>query len=89
MTLCKYRPQRTYDAQFIFEENDVRGLLKMLDEAVGRMGEEGLASTRFYAGAYVAFKTLFEDARGNGEVDKWTDFMASFEKTLEELEGVE
>ena len=86
MTLCKYRPQRTYDAQFIFEENDVHGLLKKLDEAVGRMGEEGLTSTRLYVGAYIALKTLFETAKADGEVDMWTDFMSLFESELEELE---
>ena len=88
MTLCKYRPQRTYDAQYILEENDVRGLLKKLGEAVDRMGEEGLASTRFYAGAYLGFKTLFECAERDGGIDKWTDFMCLFEQAIEELEGV-
>lgn len=86
MTLCKYRPQRTYDAQFILEENDVRGLLKRLDEAVGIRGENGEASTPYYVGAFVAFKTLFEGARDGGEVDMWTDFMELFAQELERLD---
>ena len=87
MTLCKFREERKYDAQFLIDRHDARGLLKMLDEAVGRMGEEGLASTRFYAGAYLGFKTLFECAERDGGIDKWTDFMCLFEQAIEELEG--
>ena len=87
MTLCKYRPQRTYDAQYILEENDVRGLLKKLAEAVDRMDEEGLASTPYYVGAQLAMSTMFECAKRDGEVDMWTDFMCLFEQALEELGG--
>jgi len=87
MTLCKYRPRRTYDAQFIFEANDVRGLLKKLDEAVGAMAENGVWAVREYAGAYMAFKALFRAAEENGEVDMWADFLALFEEELQELEG--
>lgn len=87
MTLCKYRPQRTYDAQFIFERNDVVGMLRKLDEAIGAMGEAGVASTPYYVGAYVALRTLFVEAEDNGEVDMWADFLAAFEDALEELEG--
>ena len=86
MTLCKFRPQRTYDAQFILEENDVRGLLKMLGEAVNRMGEDGLASTPYYVGAHDAFEVLFGCAKRDGEVDMWKDFMESFREKLDELE---
>ena len=88
MTLCRFRPLRTYDAQFIVELTDAHGLLKKLDEAVAEMGEAGLASTPYYVGALLAFRTLFGDAQGNGEVDKWTEFVASFEKALEEMEEV-
>ncbi len=87
MTLCKYRPQRTYDAQYIFEQNDVNGLLKKLGEAVDMMGEAGLASTCYYAGALLAFEALFGNAESHGEVDTWIDFMAAFESALQELEG--
>lgn len=87
MTLCKYRPQRTYDAQYILEENDVRGLLKKLAEAVDHMGEEGLASTPYYVGAHDAFETLFECAKRDGEVDMWKDFMESFGKKLDDTRG--
>lgn len=88
MTLCKYRPQRTYDAQFIFEKNDVIGMLRKLDEAICAMGEAGVASTSYYVGAYVALRSLFVAAEEDGEVDMWTDFMALFEDALQELEGV-
>ena len=87
MTLCKYRPARTYDAQYLFEQNDVNGLLKMLGEAARAMGEAGLASTVYYVGALLAFEALFGTAESAGEVDKWTDFMALFEAALEDLEG--
>ena len=86
MTLCKYRPVRTYDAQYIFEENDVRGLLKKLDEAVAERGEAGDWSTPYYVGALLALSTFFEGAREK-DVDKWTDFMRMFEGALDELEG--
>ncbi len=89
MTLCKYRPQRTYDAQFIFEKNDVNGLLKMLREAVERMGNDGVAATPYYAGALLAFEVMFSNAENDGMVDMWTDFMALFESALQELEGSE
>lgn len=86
MTLCKFRPRRTYDAQYLFDQNDVRGLMKVLDQAVYEMGEAGIASTAYYAGAKLALSTLFECAERDGEVDMWTDFMRSFEAALEELE---
>lgn len=85
MTLCKYRPQRTYDAQFIFEQNDVNGLLKKTREASELMSGIGGA---YYIGAAVAFETLFRDAEMFGEVDMWSDFLARFEANLgEELRG--
>jgi len=85
MTLCKYRPRRTYDAQFIFEQNDVKGLLKKLREAVARMGEDGVLSTSYYVGALLAFEVMFETAESEGNVDMWTDFMVLFERELERL----
>lgn len=87
MTLCKYRPQRTYDAQFIFEKTDVIGMLRKLDEAIGLMGEAGVAATPYYVGAYVALRSMFVAAEEDGEVDMWADFLALFEDALEELEG--
>ena len=85
MTLCKYRPQRTYDAQFLLDENDVRGLIKKTREAADRMSGFGGA---YYMGAAIAFETLFRDAEMFGEVDMWSDFLARFEANLgEELEG--
>ena len=88
MTLCKFRPQRTYDAQFIVERWDAIGLLRKLDEAIVAMGDAGVASTAYYVGAYMALRTLFVAAEEGGEVDRWTDFMALFEDALQELEGV-
>ena len=79
MTLCKYRPQRTYDAQFIFEHNDVRGLMKKLQEEANR----GDTLTPYYIGAYTAFKTMFGKAEEEGIVDMWTDFMTAFRDEIE------
>ena len=79
MTLCKYRPQRTYDAQFIFEHNDVRGLMKKLQEEANR----GDTLTPYYIGAYTAFKTMFDKAEEEGIVDMWTDFMTAFRDEIE------
>ena len=87
MTLCKFRPQRTYDAQFIVERHDAIGLVKMLGQAVHEMGEAGLSSTPYYVGAWLAMSTMFDCAERDGEVDKWTDFMRLFEAALEDLEG--
>lgn len=87
MTLCKHRPRRAYDAQYVFDETDARGLMKALAQAVAAMGEAGLASTPYYVGASLALSTLFGTAARDGEVDKWPDFMAAFEAALEELEG--
>ena len=86
MTLCKYRPQRTYDAQFIFEQNDVNGLLKKLRESVARLGEEGELSTSYYVGALLAFEVMFGTAESEGNVDMWTDFLELFESALHDLE---
>jgi len=82
MTLCKYRPQRTYDAQFIFEHNDVRGLMKKLQEEANR----GDTLTPYYIGAYTAFKTMFYMAQGRGEVNMWTDFLEGFRQAIQRLE---
>ena len=87
MTLCKFRPQRTYDAQFILERNDAIGLTKALEAAVAEKGEDGLSATPYYVGAKLAVDALLWDAEDGGEVDMWTDFMAAFDKALRELEG--
>ena len=82
MTLCKYRPQRTYDAQFLLDHNDVRGLLKKTRETANDTGSP------YYVGAAVAFETLFRDAELFGEVDMWRDFIERFAANLgEELKG--
>lgn len=87
MTLCKFRPQRTYDAQFIVEQFDANGLLKVLRETVAEKGEDGLSSTPYYVGALIALEVLFGSAEADGEIDMQTDFMRLFERALEELEG--
>ena len=84
MTLCKFRPQRTYDAQFTLEHNDVRGLLKKSREAAEIMRGNGLASAPYYEGAAMALSALFGTAEETGEVDMWEDWIRAFEKTLEE-----
>ena len=89
MTLCKFRPQRTYDYQFIIDRHDARGLLKVLDQVVNEMGEAGLVSTSVYAGVLLGLSTLFDMAEDKGEVDKWTDFMRELDKNYEKLEGSE
>ena len=85
MTLCKYRPQRTYDAQFIIEEFDANGLLKMLGERIHDLGESGEAITPYYVGAYIACNVLFGINQELFEVDKWTDFMSEFDTQLKEI----
>lgn len=87
MTLCKYRPRRTYDGQFLLDENDVNGLLKMTADAAAKMREDGVASYPYYVGAYLALSTLLDTPRNDGEMDIWMDFVALFEKALEEFEG--
>ena len=87
MTLCKYRPLRTYDAQYILEQNDVNGLMKVLDQTVGELVENGDALTPYYVGARLAVGVLVEVSERTGEVDKWTDFMRAFGEALEILGG--
>lgn len=82
MTLCKYRPLRTYDAQYIFEQNDVNGLLKKLREAVALMGDEDASGSCYYTGALIAFEVMFDVAESTGEVDTWADFLTLFESAL-------
>ena len=89
MTLCKYRPRRTYDAQFIIEEHDTLGLMKMLEAEADVRRRDGEASTLYYDGARAAFSALFDWARQTGEVDTWMDFMALFGQKAEEMEGGE
>ncbi|MBQ1450462.1 MAG: hypothetical protein IIZ12_05985 [Eggerthellaceae bacterium] len=74
MTLCKYRPQRTYDAQYIIEQNDAFGLVKMLGEKAG--------DSDFHAGAWLAFGLMFEMAESGGIVDMWTDFIGAFDERV-------
>lgn len=87
MTLCKYRPLRTYDAQYIFEQNDVNGLLKSLRAAVGEKAEAGEASTAYYTGALIAFEVMFGVSESDGEVDTWVDFLDLFESAINDKEG--
>ncbi|MBR3158407.1 MAG: hypothetical protein IKF14_05125 [Atopobiaceae bacterium] len=89
MTLCKYRPQRTYDAQFIIDLTDTHGLMKALDQVIHELGEDGDSLTPYYVGARLALSTLLDTAYDDGMVDYWTDFMRAFEKSLQELEGGE
>lgn len=87
MTLCKYRPQRTYDAQYILEQNDVNGMMKHLREKTEELGEDGDIAALYYLGAVFAFTVIFTDSRNNGEVDKWTDFAEGFKQLIDETEG--
>lgn len=82
MTLCKYRPQRTYDAQFIFEQNDVNGLLKKTEETLMQRVEDGEESAIFYMGALSAFEVIFSTAEHDGTVDMWSDFLELFEADI-------
>lgn len=74
MTLCKYRPQRTYDEQFIFDGVDVRGMLKALER-----GSTDAERGTYYAGALIAFEVLFDTAANEGKCDIWTDFIETFD----------
>lgn len=87
MTLCKFRPQRTYDAQFIFELNDVRGLLRKTEDAARTAAEDGIAEAPYYIGASLALSTLFGRAEEDGEVNMWRDFLDAFDAAVQEIEG--
>lgn len=87
MTLCKLRPKRTYDEQYIVDKWDLRGLMKYLDVMIDKLGEDSDAITPYYVGARLAQSTLFFDDV-NDELDMWTEFTSRFERSLEELEGV-
>lgn len=89
MTLCKYRPQRTYGEQYIVDELDTRGLIKALDAVIAQRGEDGLADTAYYVGAKLAFEVLFRTIGDDGapkSTEYWTDFMREFARRIEEIE---
>ena len=86
MTLSKHRPQRTYGDQFLIDEIDTRGLLKVLELRVDEHGSDGLTDTPYYVGALIAMSTLFSPEAG-GEIDNWQDFMREFDERLHELEN--
>lgn len=86
MTLCKLRPKRTYDEQYIIDKWDVRGLMKYLDVMIHELGEAGDAMTPYYVGARLALSTLFFDDVDD-YLDYWKQFTDRFEKSLVELEG--
>ncbi len=86
MTLCKLRPKRTYDEQYIVDKWDLRGLMKYLDAMIHELGEDSDALTPYYVGARLALSTLFFDDV-NDELDMWTEFTRRFEAALEEMEG--
>ena len=88
MTLCKLRPKRTCDEQYIVDKWDLRGLMKYLDAMIDKLGEDSDALTPYYVGARLALSTLFFDDV-NDELDLWTEFTRRFEQSLEELEGGE
>ena len=89
MTLCKYMKPRSYCARYVIEQDDVPGLMKALRTAAGDAARDGLWTCNHYVGALIAFETMFSFAAFNGEVDKWTDFIALFDAALRELEGDE
>ena len=89
MTLCKYRPVRTYDAQYIFEQNDVNGLMKLLRDAVPKMAAEDLPNTKIYLGALLALEVLFGCAESDGMVDTWLDFAQLFDAAINDYSGKE
>lgn len=86
MTLCKYRPRRTYDGQFLLDENDINGLLKQSKETAEQMRADGMALAPYYEGAALAFDVLFNVARDDGQVDMWADWLSTFGGVIEEME---
>ncbi len=87
MTLCKLRPKRTYDEQYIVDKWDLRGLMKYLEAMINKLGEDNDALTPYYIGARLALSTLFFDDV-NDELDMWTEFTSRFEKELDSnMEG--
>lgn len=85
MTLCKYRPQRTYGEQFIFDEIDVRGAMKYLKSRAQELADEGEIDGLMFTGAYAALSTLMDMAR-DGTCDYWTDFQREFERRIGTME---
>lgn len=78
MTLCKYRPQRTYDEQYIIDGWDMRGLLKYLGTRSVELAADGRAEALSFQGAFDALSIIAGLAE-DGKCDNWTDFQRQFE----------
>lgn len=83
MTLCKHRPIRAYDEQWIVEYNDLHGLMKDLDAMVDRYGEAGLIDALYVEGASDALSIMF----GAEDVDTRLDFVNKLRDKMRERRG--
>lgn len=69
--LSKHRPVRTYDEQWIVEQNDLHGLLKDVANMVAKSTENGEQSAIYWKGVEDALHVLFSQ----GSVDSRFEFM--------------
>lgn len=98
MTLCKFRPRRTYGEQYLVDEVDVRGLMKALEDRTLN-APEGVRIV--YMGAHMAFNVMFRDYPDGfrdfdawepvhpHEREYWVDFMERFDEIVAEQFGEE
>lgn len=86
MTLCKYRPQRTYPAQLIIDSWEMGHLVDTLNERARELAAGGEAASLLFDGASMALSTLASLA-ADANCEYRMDFMREFERdagTLEE-----
>jgi len=78
MTLCKYRPQRTYAEQLIVDKWELDALSKQLAKRALEMADNGESDALLFIGACNAFEALMRLAE-DGKCEYWFDFMREFE----------
>jgi len=88
MTLCKYRPQRTYEEQLIVSVWELDHLIYDLETRSEELAADGDADALLFAGAAMAFRNMASLA-ADANCEYKMDFMREFERdagTLEEGE---
>lgn len=76
--LSKHRPVRTYDEQWIVEQNDLHGLLNDVANMVAKSTEKGEQSAIYWKGVEDALHVLFSQEG----VDSRIEFMAAIKEKL-------
>lgn len=84
MTLCRHRPRRTYDAQYIFDKFDVDGLIKTTEIIVNDKCEDGEADAHDWAVVLATLNVMF-GVEADSEIDTRLDFQHAIKNALEEL----